>query len=226
MNKKFAILFDMDGVIVDSNPYHKAALVQFCEQHGYHLTDAELRQKIYGRTNKEWITNLFDGQVTPAQVAQYADEKEALYRQLYQHDIVAVPGLPGFLAELAAGGVPLAIATSAPRANVDFTLGKTGLGQYFDIILDDSFVEHGKPNPEIYLKTAAAVGFAPADCVVFEDSIAGVRAGKAAGCRVVAIGTTHTREELPEADLYVPDFQGLTIAAMLEGLGRGNSPGF
>lgn len=213
------MLFDMDGVIVDSNPYHKVALVTFCRQHGHDLTEDELRQKIYGRTNKEWISNLFEGQVSPAQLRQYADEKEALYRDLFQHDIQPVAGLPEFLAQLAAQQVVRAIATSAPRANVDFTLTKTGLTHYFDIILDDSFVEHGKPNPEIYLKTAAAVGFAPSDCIVLEDSIAGVRAGKAAGCKVVAIGTTHTREELPEADFYVPDFTGLTIAKMLTGLG-------
>ncbi|MCU0449834.1 MAG: HAD family phosphatase [Bernardetiaceae bacterium] len=217
MTAPFAALFDMDGVIVDSNPYHKLALIRFCEQHGYHLTDDELRTKIYGRTNKEWITNLFNGQVTPAQLRQYADEKEALYRELYDHEVRPVPGLPAFLEDLAQRGIPCAIATSAPRANVDFTLAKTGLARYFPVILDESFVDHGKPNPEIYLKTAAAVGYAPARCLVLEDSIAGVQAGHAAGAKVLAIGTTHSAAELPLANLYAVDFRGLTVEQILAG---------
>src|SRR6267154_5537210 len=84
--KDYAFIFDMDGVIVDSNPYHKIALQQFCIKHGHPLTEEQLRTKIYGRTNKEWIAQLF-GQLTPEQVARYADEKEALFRDLYTNDI-------------------------------------------------------------------------------------------------------------------------------------------
>ena len=80
MNKAF--IFDMDGVIVDSNPYHKIALQQFCKKLGYDLSEEQLREKIYGRTNKDWITNLF-GDIGEAQIQRYAEEKEALYRQLY-----------------------------------------------------------------------------------------------------------------------------------------------
>ncbi|HYG17658.1 MAG TPA: HAD family phosphatase [Ohtaekwangia sp.] len=212
---KFAFLFDMDGVIVDSNPYHKIALKQFCQEHGHALTEDELRDKIYGRTNKDWIPALF-GAVEPEQVRLYADQKEALFRDLYKKDVKPLKGLINFLDQAVKLNVPRAIATSAPRANVDFTLAGTGISKYFETILDDSFVTKGKPDPEIYLKTAAALNFDPGHCIVFEDSLSGVQAGKRAGCKVVGLSTTHTAEELGDTDLVIGDFDEITVSALLK----------
>jgi HAD superfamily hydrolase (TIGR01509 family) len=211
---KYAFLFDMDGVIIDSNPAHKIALKQFCKKHGHDLSDQQLHQKIYGRTNKDWIPNVF-GKLSPEEVKRYADEKEALFRDIYKDDIKALKGLPGFLEQASRLGVPQAIATSAPRENVDFTLACTGIGKYFKVILDESFVNRGKPDPEIYLKTAAALGFDPQYCVVFEDSLSGVESGKAAGCKVVGLTTTHSAEELLKADFCMPDFDAYTVEEIL-----------
>lgn len=205
----YAAIFDMDGVIIDSNPFHKIALRQFCEKYGYTLSDEELINRIYGRTNKEWITNLFGRSLPPDELRQYADEKESLFRELYQHDIAALNGLEDFLIQLKNAGIPIAIGTSAPRANVDFVLGRTGLGHYFSTILDESHVSHGKPNPEIYLKVAAAMGYQPQQCIVFEDSLSGVEAGQKAGAKVVGIATTHSKEELMHTDFCAPNFAGL-----------------
>ncbi len=165
-------LFDMDGVIIDSNPAHKIALKQFCQQHGHDLTEEHLREKIYGRTNKDWIPNVF-GQLSANQVKRYADEKEALFRELYKKDVQPLKGLVGFLEQASRLGIPQAIATSAPRENVDFTLEHTGIEKHFSAMLDESFVNRGKPDPEIYLKTAAALGVDTRYCVVFEDSVVG-----------------------------------------------------
>ena len=204
---KYAFIFDMDGVLVDSNPTHKIALKQFCKEHGYDLSEKDLREKIYGRTNKDWLLNLF-GNLDEQTIRKYADEKEALFRRLYT-GIEPLKGLISFLDKLDASKIDRAIATSAPRANVDFTLKKTSTGHYFNTILDDSFVTEGKPNPQIYLKSAAALGYDPKNCVVFEDSLSGVQAGKRAGCKVVGITTTHTPEELTETDLVIDHFEGL-----------------
>lgn len=214
---KHAFLFDMDGVIVDSNPVHKIALKQFCRQHGHDLTEEQLREKIYGRTNKDWIPNVF-GNIGKELAKRYADEKEALFRELYKKDIKPLAGLVSFLDQAEQLGVPQAIATSAPRENVDFTLEYTGIGKYFSTILDEAFVTKGKPDPEIYLKTAAALGFDPANCIVFEDSLSGVQAGRAAGCRVVGLATTHTPEELKDTDLVIHDFTEITVAVLLDRL--------
>lgn len=203
--KTFAFIFDMDGVIVDSNPYHKIALKQFCENHGVSLSDQQLLSKVYGRTNKEWIANLF-GELPPGQIKKYADEKEALYRKLFGRDIRPVDGLVGFLGKIEAKQIPRAIGTSAPRANVDFTLSKTGTARFFDIILDESAIEHGKPNPEIYLRVADALKLPPNQCIVIEDSLSGIAAGLTAGARVIGITTTHTRAELGHTDQIISDF--------------------
>ena len=197
----------MDGVIVDSNPTHKIALKQFCRKHGYDLSESDLLEKIYGRTNRDWLLNLF-GSLDDETIRKYADEKEALFRSLYK-DIKPVPGLIPFLDKLDILRISRAIATSAPRTNVDFTLQKTNTGKYFQTILDDSFVSEGKPNPQIYLKSAQALGFDPSNCVVLEDSLSGVKAGKRAGCKVIGITTTHTREELNETDFVIDDFENL-----------------
>jgi len=214
--KHIGFLFDMDGVIIDSNPTHKIALKQFCKKHGYDLTEDQLREKIYGRTNKDWIPAVF-GNISVEQAKAYADEKEALFRELYD-DIKPVDGLIDFLEKLKKAGYDLAIATSAPRANVDFTLEKTHTGKYFTTILDEAFVSKGKPDPEIYLKTAAALGYDPKNCIVLEDSISGVKSGKAAGCKVVGITTTHTAKELEETDFIIENFVGLEPQTLISRL--------
>jgi beta-phosphoglucomutase len=213
---EYAFIFDMDGVIVDSNPTHKIALKQFCKEHGYNLSEKDLREKIYGRTNRDWLLNLF-GDLDEETIRRYAEEKEALFRRLYT-DIEPLSGLISFLNKIDELSISRAIATSAPRANVDFTLEKTNTERYFNTILDDSFVTEGKPNPQIYLKSAAALGFDPAKCVVFEDSLSGVKAGKNAGCKVVGLTTTHTAEELYETDLLIADFGGLDPKDLLSRL--------
>lgn len=209
----FAVIFDMDGVIVDTNPYHKISLKQFCEKYGYQLSDEELINKIYGRTNNEWISTLF-GELTRERLLELGEEKEALFRTLYKNDVRAVDGLEDFLKKLKASRIPAAIGTSAPRSNVDFILEHTRLGNYFDAILDQSHVAHGKPNPEIYIKAAAALGFNPAQCIVFEDSLSGIEAAQRAGCKAVGVTTTHSRQELAHTDFVIDDFVGLDPAAL------------
>jgi len=206
----YAVIFDMDGVIVDSNPYHKVAIQQFCREHGHELSDDRLLKHVYGRTNREWITALF-GAIPDDTIVQYTEEKEELYRQLFDKDIRPVRGLINFLNLLDKNNIPRAIGTSAPRSNVDFSLKRTGTEKYFDIILNDTFVTHSKPHPEIYLKCAAALGLPNSRCIVIEDSLSGVQAGKAAGSKVIGITTTHTKEELSHCDLVIDDFEGLTV---------------
>ncbi|HCZ34588.1 MAG TPA: HAD family phosphatase [Cytophagales bacterium] len=209
----FGVVFDMDGVIVDTNPYHKISLKQFCEKYGYHFTDEELIKRIYGRTNNEWITNLF-GKLPKERLLELGEEKEAMFRAIYKDAVEPVAGLENFLKKLTHQKIPNAIGTSAPRSNVDFILDNTGLRNYFPVILDQSHVEHGKPNPEIYLKTAQALNLPPAQTIVFEDSLSGIEAAQRAGARVVGVTTTHTPAELKHCDLVIPDFINLELESL------------
>lgn len=210
-----AVIFDMDGVIVDTNPYHKISLQQFCERYGFQLTDEELINRIYGRTNNEWIQNLF-GPLPKDRLLQLGEEKEAMFREIYKEAIKPLPGLEDFLIALEVLNIPTAIGTSAPRSNVDFVLEGTGLGKYFSVILDQSDVEQGKPNPEIYLKAASRLDMTPARCLVFEDSLSGVEAAKRAGTKVVGVTTTHSFVELAHTDFAIPDFVNLKPKELLE----------
>ncbi|MBL7870207.1 MAG: HAD family phosphatase [Cyclobacteriaceae bacterium] len=205
----FAVIFDMDGVIIDSNPFHKISLRQFCLQYGYRLSDEELLNKIYGRTNNDWIRNLF-GDLPKEKILELGEEKEALFRELYKNEIKPLAGLEGFLKSLETHKITKAIGTSAPRSNVDFCLTATHLEKYFETILDQSDVEQGKPNPEIYLKVAKRIGFDPTQCIVFEDSLSGVEAAQRAGAKVVGVTTTHSREELAHTNFVIDHFIGLT----------------
>jgi beta-phosphoglucomutase len=215
--KNYGFIFDMDGVIVDSNPFHRIALKQFCEKYGYSLSDEDLLTKIYGRTNKEWITNVF-GVLAPDQLNDYAAEKEALYRQLHEKDIVPLPGLRQFLTLLDQLKFPNAIGTSAPMTNVEFILRKTDLTEYFQVILKDTDITIGKPHPEIYLKASQRLGLAPDHCVVLEDSLSGIAAGRAAGCKVIGVATTHSPAELAHTDLVIYDFEGLNPLELVKRL--------
>ncbi|MFO7256714.1 MAG: HAD family phosphatase [Bacteroidota bacterium] len=206
--KPYAFVFDMDGVIVDSNPYHEVALREFCARYGYQLTEDDLRNRIFGRTNKDWIPSLF-GDLDPEDIASYGDEKEELFREIYAPHIRPLEGLIEFLEKLKAANIPRAVATSAPRENVDFILDKTGTWKYFDVVLDQSNVTRGKPDPEIYLKTAKALKLPSRRCIVFEDSLSGVLAARAANCRVIGITTTHKIDEFPPVDRVIDDFRGL-----------------
>ena len=205
-----AILFDMDGVIVLSNPFHKKAWKQFFKKHGFGLTEDDLKSHVYGKINSE-ILKYYFSDISSEKIREYAEEKESLYRDLISNDMKSPDNLSRFLGLLAKNDVICAISTSAPSENVDFVLNKLRIRKYFEVIVDDTQVLKGKPDPEIYLKTAGLIDYAPKKCIVIEDSISGIRSGKNAGMKVIAITTTHTREELSEADLIIDDFSELTI---------------
>lgn len=185
----------MDGVIVDNAAWHLEAFAEFGKRHGLVQTKEEYI-KYFGNTNQTIMNSLFNTILSSDKLVALAKEKEIIYRELYRPFIQAVDGLPFFLENASCLGIPIALATSAPLENVDFTLDLTGLRQYFGIISDASMVKHGKPDPEIYLLTAAKLGVQPADCIVFEDSIAGIQSALSAGMRVIGVATTHKPEEL------------------------------
>lgn len=211
---QFGFVFDMDGVIVDTNPHHKISLREFAAKYGYSLSEEDLIKKIYGRTNKEWIPNLFGRTLSAEEVSRYGEEKEKMFRDIYEKDIHEVNGLTAFLEGAKKLNIKMAIGTSAPRSNVDFVLKHTGIGKYFSAILDESHVTHGKPNPEIYINCAASLNLPTSKCIVFEDSLSGVAAGRAAGSPVVGVATTHTAQELG-TKVVIRDFTEITPTELI-----------
>lgn len=217
---KLAIIFDMDGVIVDNHRYHLQSWLSFFEQHNISMTEAEYKEQVNGRVMHTILPQLLGRKLSSEEIRTFGEQKEVAYRAAYRDHIQPTPGLVAFLEELRQQDIPRAIATSAPPANVDFTLDHTGLRAYFPVIVDDTMVTQGKPDPEVYLLSAEQLKMPPAQCIVFEDAILGIQAGKNAGMRVVGVATTHSREELAatEADYVVDNFEGLTVDKLLSGL--------
>ena len=193
----------MDGVIVDSNPWHRMVWEEYNRRHGIH-TSEEMQQRMYGKRNDEIVRDFFGASLTPAEMFDHGARKEALYREMLKPRLMEslVPGLQTFLERHR--DIPAGVATNAERANVDFVLEDAGLRGYFRVVVDGHQVANAKPHPEVYLRAAELLGVAPEGCVVFEDSYAGVQAGLAAGMRVVGVTTTHA--ELPGVSLHIPHF--------------------
>ena len=198
-----ALIFDMDGVIVDSNPLHREAWTKFNRRYGLETTDAML-ERMYGRRNDQIVRDFFGGGLAPEEVAARGAAKEELYRELASGRIeeILVPGLRPFLDRYR--DAPLAVASNAEPENVNFLLDRAGLRSYFRAVVDGQQVIHPKPHPEIYLRAAELLNIAPSNCVVFEDSLTGITAARAAGMRVIGVRTTHVN--LPETDLTTDNF--------------------
>ena len=205
MNKIAAVIFDMDGVIVDSNPVHKKILLKFCTNHGKQLSDEYIRENLYGRTNQEWIPKVF-GPLPTEKTESLADEKEQMFRNVFNPDEHIVPGFIEFLNLIKRKEIKTVVATSAPAENAGYILGKLAIINSFDAVLNSSHFTESKPHPDPYLKAAKAVKASPEYCIVFEDSISGVNSGLSAGAKVVGIATTHSHEDLSSCHLVVNDF--------------------
>lgn len=199
-----ALVFDLDGVIVDSNAMHVLAWERYLARLGRRLP-RDAGTLIFGRHNDEIVRDLLGDSLSAQELAAHGAAKEALYRELMRPVLGRrlVPGLADFLRRWSR--LPLAVASNAERANVDFVLEQSGLRPYFRVTLDGRQVGRPKPDPEIYLEAAQRLGVEPASCVVFEDSPSGVAAALAAGAQVVGIRTTY--EELPGVALTVRDFR-------------------
>lgn len=199
-------IFDMDGVVVDNHKYHFKAWMAFADKHNFELNEKIYRDKFNGKTNADLFFMIF-GSVTPEEMQAYADEKEGLYKKLYIEHMRAHTGLIDFLEYLQNNKIKIALGTSAPTSNVDFTLDSLKLRKYFEVIIDGSQVQKGKPDPQVYQLCCMKLGLDPKDCVVFEDSLAGLESGERAGCKIVGVATSHEAFELkPKTDLIIHDF--------------------
>jgi HAD superfamily hydrolase (TIGR01509 family) len=212
----------MDGVLVDSNPFHFEAWTQLSHRHQRQLSREELQYGLSGRKSEDILRYLFGEDLLPHQLDDLALEKEDLFRTLIRGQAQPIPGLPAMLEELARLGWRSAVATSAPRANLELTLDELGLGDFFGAEVTAEDVQIGKPHPQVYQLAAQRLGMPPAACIVFEDAVAGIEAGRRAGMMTVGLATTRPAAELEAAgaDLVVADFTHLTPALLSEHLGR------
>jgi beta-phosphoglucomutase len=189
------VIFDMDGVLVDTEPFHLEALHLFCREHNLNRSSDDITS-LRGKRNEEVLPALFGKPLPPKELLNLAYTKEALFRSLLRDSLKPLPGLLSFLSELKERGIPCAVATSACQENIDFVLQGLDIASYFSAVVGDSDITRGKPYPDPYLCACEHLAIDPEDALVFEDSIIGLTSAQRARCQYIAVATSLPYEDL------------------------------
>ena len=209
-----AVIFDMDGVLVNSNPFHVQKWAELLNDHKISFNEKELPRQILGQRNDHAFRLFFGSEMIEEEMRRLEARLEANFRQAFRLHARPLPGLEALILQLRAAKIPVALASSAMPQNIDFVVDTLGFRPYFSSIMSGDDVHLPKPHPEIYLKTAERLGVEPGACVAFEDSFVGIEAVKSAGMKCIAISSTFPAEELRTrtgADLVAPGFQKLSL---------------
>lgn len=187
-------IFDWDGVVVDSSSAHRESWERLAKERGLSLPENHFARS-FGRKNAVIIPEIYQWATDPDEISELGLRKEALYREIItETGLDPLPGAVELFRDLKAAGIPMAVGTSTPRRNVEAVMELIGAEDMFTAIISAEDVAMGKPDPEVFLKGAAALARAPGACVVFEDATYGVEAALAGGMKVVALTTTYPAE--------------------------------
>ena len=215
-----ALVFDMDGTMIDSMPAHARSWEVFTRRHNIAMGVEEVLAKTTGRTGVECIRILMGDEIPHDEAVALIGEKEALYRGFFAEDFREVPGFARFARHAGQLGLKLAVATAGDKNNIAFALERLRLARPPDTIVGGDEGIAGKPQPDLFLEAARRLGTPPAQCIVFEDAPFGIEAARRAGMRAVAICTTHDPDELagPHVIASVRDYEELMNNHFLESL--------
>ena len=208
-----AVLWDMDGVLVDTAPFHFQAWRELFQSLGKAFADADFR-RTFGLRNDAILRDIL-GELAPAEVERLAQRKEGLYREKIEGRVTAIPGAIDLLRRLQQGGRKMAIVSSAPGENVRVVLRSLGLEGVFEAVVAEEDTLKGKPDPQGFLLAAEKLGVAAGECVVLEDAPGGVEAAKGAGMRCIGLATSRPREALAGADLVVDSLEEAAVYSFL-----------
>ena len=215
-----AFIFDIDGTIIDSMPFHERSWDVFLARRGVPGAGEDFFRRTAGRTGVEVMRELF-GPLSHSDAHAFVREKESIYRELFAPEFREIAGFRAFAREAKAAGVRLACATAGDPDNIAFALGGLAMQDFFAAAVGAHDVARGKPEPDLFLLAAARIGAAPRDCLVFEDAPLGIEAARRAGMRAVAIASTVPADELGAPAHVVaraPDFTTLDPRALAAGL--------
>lgn len=219
----FAVLWDMDGTLVDTGELHFHAWVRVCREHGREFTRQDF-QHTFGQRNPEIIHYLFNGAMDGAASDRFALQKEMYYRtEARKTGIDLLPGVHNLLTGLKALGARQAVGSSAPRGNLDLILELTGIDSFMDTLVTMEDTQRGKPDPEVFLIGAERLKVSPSRSVVVEDAVAGIQAARAGGMKSIAVRFVahHSAEKLKEAgaDRVVESLEEMTPGDFLDMVG-------
>ncbi len=197
-----AFIFDMDGTLVDNMHFHTEAWGKMLSENGVEMNAHDFLVKTAGKTNREILPTVF-GEISDERITELGHRKESLYQELFLPHRAVVKGVIEFLEEAKKLGVKMAVSTAAPVMNVEFILDGLDLRKFFQAVVTAADVKEGKPNPEIFLKSAEKLNVAPENCLVFEDAIGGFEAAHRAGMKSIGIATVNSIEDILHLDSVV-----------------------
>lgn len=204
-----AVLWDMDGVIVDTYEGHFVAWKQSLDEVGQDY-DEDTFKRTFGMNNHLILATVFGRELEESFIQKISDRKEELFRRDIKGKVQTLPGVLDWLEAFKGLGLKQAVASSAPQANIDVLLTELKIRDYFQAEAEGATLK-GKPDPAVFLLAAKKLKVDPVNCLVIEDSIAGVQAAKSAGCQCVAVLTTNLAKDLTLADLIVKDLSYLKL---------------
>lgn len=204
-------IFDWDGVVIDSRRQHAESWERLAAEEKRSLPEGHFL-KGFGMKNDQIIPEVLEWTNEPAEIERLSLRKEELYREIVvENGIVALAGVRDFVETLVAAGIPCVVGSSTHRKNIETIIDVLGFQEFFGEMVTAEDVSHGKPDPEVFLMAAEKIGRKPEQCVVFEDAHVGIEAALAGGMKVVAVTTSHPREELEGANRVVDRLDELTI---------------
>lgn len=203
-----AVIWDLDGVIINSAEEHRKSWHRMAQSVRLSLTDEQF-YATFGMRNDVIIPTLW-GPMSPERIQQLADRKEEYYREFVRNAATPLPGAIELLSALRNAGYRQALASSTPIKNIELVNEVLGLDHYLSVLVSGESVAHGKPAPDVFLKAAAELGVEPARCLVIEDAVAGVEAAHAGGMRCIAVAGERDLPGLRKADLVVKDLTEVT----------------
>jgi beta-phosphoglucomutase family hydrolase len=207
----FCVIFDWDGVIIDSSPYHQQAW-QLLSQEQKRVLPPDYFLKSFGMKNELIIPEILQWTRDPADISAISSRKEELYRTIVRKNGIApLPGVVPFLQMLKNNRIPCAVGSSTMRLNLACVFELTGLAGYFTAVISADDVVHGKPAPDIFLKAAARLDFPPQQCLVVEDALVGIEAARSGNMKVIAVTTTNPAPALSHADLVVDRLDTISL---------------
>ncbi|MDO7851071.1 HAD family hydrolase [Hymenobacter convexus] len=213
---KPALIFDMDGVLVDNTPVQARAFQLLFRDLGLTTNARQLLKRLNGMPAGDIIQSVFRHPIPEEQLEIYAEQREFLYRTLYWSKRRALPGLVEFLQAARAEGFKIGLGTGSGGPTLSYLLDHLDLRQYFDVVIGKDDVPKGKPHPDTYTATAAKLGVQPENCIVFEDAVLGEQAAYRAGMRCVAVATTLPAKAFQAPLTVINDFTTLTPTRLLE----------
>lgn len=226
--RKWGVIFDVDGTMVDNKDFHQQAWIELCRRYGMDLTIQDYRTHIHARPNEKIIPDIFGPDISKEKAESIALEKETIYRNLYRPQIKPINGLIKLLDELKANCIPCAAASNSPAGNVDLVLDELHIREFFSSVICSDDVKNGKPDPEVFLNAASNLQILPYRCIVFEDSAQGFEAAIRAGMICIAITSGSNKECLAGISEMIPehkDYTDITIGLLEDVLNFANKKG-